>query len=483
MMMTMRTQGRRMKKRLKKSDFMAGKLGRTSRDASAPGQGSDSPDQRHTLNGALWLHAYSKTSNGISSTVQGDLELASATECRLAANRSDSVTFDTCHGYANTQEPSTVEECDSTWGSDSESGDDSDDHHHHHLADLPAPLLPESASSSASASPPETAEAGGGSRSADPSSADVTLSRQVGCGVETLHPRQACRLVMVVVVVGYVTNVLYKPGNCSKTIEENKRVRTLNDSQQKSPQSAPKMKRSFYAARDLYKYRHSYPYKVSRQPNEYRNLRFYLNKIPLVPDGIYIEEILTKWRGDYDKLEHNHTYIQWSQHNYLRITRILKSLGELGYEALKAPLVQLLLEESLVHATLPNMRHSALEYYVYTIRLPAARRRLLRFARRHYRPAHAFLWGPPPKRREGGGGGGGGVNDDGDGDEKGGAGSSGIRAPAPTPEPQRRGEASADYMPQFPHHPGLLACLECPGEESPTSLGTKQALHPLGETH
>lgn len=27
--------------------------------------------------------------------------------------------------------------------------------------------------------------------------------------------------------------------------------------------------------------------------------------------GIYIEEILTKWRGDYDKLEHNHTYIQW----------------------------------------------------------------------------------------------------------------------------------------------------------------------------
>ena len=27
--------------------------------------------------------------------------------------------------------------------------------------------------------------------------------------------------------------------------------------------------------------------------------------------GIYIEEILTKWRGDYDKLEHNHNYIQW----------------------------------------------------------------------------------------------------------------------------------------------------------------------------
>lgn len=73
------------------------------------------------------------------------------------------------------------------------------------------------------------------------------------------------------------------------------------------------------------------------------------------------------------------------------------------------------------------MQHSVLEYYVYTIRLPATRRRLLRYARQHYRPAHAFLWGPTPKRR---GGNAGGV----------GAGSSGIRAPAPTPEQYRRGE-------------------------------------------
>ncbi|XP_061694108.1 opioid growth factor receptor-like protein 1 isoform X2 [Syngnathoides biaculeatus] len=240
-------------------------------------------------------------------------------------------------------------------------------------------------------------------------------------------------------------------------------------------------------------------YKKSRQPSEYRNLRFYLNMIPLVPDGIYIEEILTRWRGDYDKLEHNHTYIQWlfplreqglnfyaheltqdeikefqstreakrrflaayslmldfygiklldkggnvarssnwderfhhlneSQHNYLRITRILKSLGELGYEAFKAPLVRLFLEESLHHNTLPNMQHSILEYFVYTIRRPSARRRLLRYARQHYRPVHAFLWGPPSKRSK---------PRSGDGA---GAGSSGIRAPAPTPELQRKEE-------------------------------------------
>ncbi|XP_034041147.1 opioid growth factor receptor-like protein 1 [Thalassophryne amazonica] len=267
-----------------------------------------------------------------------------------------------------------------------------------------------------------------------------------------------------------------------------------------SPESVPRLKRSFYAARDLYKYRHSYPNYKSRQPNEYRNLRFYLNKIPLVPEGIFIEEILSKWRGDYDKLEHNHTYIQWlfplreqglnfyaheltqdeikefqntreakrrfvaayslmldfygvkllgktgnvvrasnwqerfqhlneSQHNYLRITRILKSLGELGYEAFKAPLVRLFLEESLCHNTIPNMQHSILEYYVYTIRLPATRRRLLRYAQQHYRPAHAFLWGPPPKWH---------------GAEGSTAGSSGIRAPAPTPEHHSMGGESAN---------------------------------------
>lgn len=74
-----------------------------------------------------------------------------------------------------------------------------------------------------------------------------------------------------------------------------------------------KPKRSFYAARDLYKYRHQYPqnFKDLRCQNDLCNLRFYMNKIPFKPDGVYIEDILNKWKSDYDKLEHNHTYIQW----------------------------------------------------------------------------------------------------------------------------------------------------------------------------
>ncbi|XP_075411029.1 opioid growth factor receptor-like protein 1 isoform X2 [Tenrec ecaudatus] len=230
-----------------------------------------------------------------------------------------------------------------------------------------------------------------------------------------------------------------------------------------------KPKRSFYAARDLYKYRHQYPnFKDIRYQNDLSNLRFYKNKIPFKPDGVYIEEVLNKWKGDYEKLEHNHTYIQWlfplreqglnfyakelttyeieefkktkeairrfllaykmmleffgiklvdktgnvaravnwqerfqhlneSQHNYLRITRILKSLGELGYESFKSPLVKLILYEALVANTLPNIKQSALEYFVYTVRDRAERRKLLRFAQKHYTPAEHFIWGPPRK--------------------------------------------------------------------------------------
>ncbi|XP_047414361.1 opioid growth factor receptor-like protein 1 isoform X2 [Sciurus carolinensis] len=238
-----------------------------------------------------------------------------------------------------------------------------------------------------------------------------------------------------------------------------------------SSEATVKPKRSFYAARDLYKYRHQYPnFKDIRYQNDLSNLRFYKNKIPFKPDGVYIEEVLNKWKGDYEKLEHNHTYIQWlfplreqglnfyakelttyeieefkktkeairrfllaykmmleffgiklidkngnvaravnwqerfqhlneSQHNYLRITRILKSLGELGYESFKSPLVKFILHEALVENTIPNIKQSALEYFVYTIRDRRERRKLLRFAQKHYTPSENFIWGPPKKEQ------------------------------------------------------------------------------------
>ncbi|XP_067840129.1 opioid growth factor receptor-like protein 1 [Heptranchias perlo] len=236
-----------------------------------------------------------------------------------------------------------------------------------------------------------------------------------------------------------------------------------------------KPKRSFFAARDLYMYRHGYPAK-SRETklfSTYANLKFYMKEIPFKPDGVYIDEILTKWKGDYDKLEHNHTYIQWlfplrepglnwhaeeltteeikeflktkkaksnylqvyeimldffgmkledkstgsvtrasnwkerfqhlneSQHNYLRITRILKSLGEFKFESFQIHLVRFLLHEALVEETLPNMLHSALEYFVYTIKSRKERRKFLRFAQHHYKPPENFVWGPLRKEASG----------------------------------------------------------------------------------
>lgn len=90
-------------------------------------------------------------------------------------------------------------------------------------------------------------------------------------------------------------------------------------------------------------------------------------------------------------------HLNESQHNYLRITRILKSLGELGYESFKSPLVKFILHEALVENTIPNIRQSALEYFVYTIRDRRERRKLLRFAQKHYTPSENFIWGPPRK--------------------------------------------------------------------------------------
>ncbi|KAM6165772.1 opioid growth factor receptor-like protein 1 [Erethizon dorsatum] len=306
-------------------------------------------------------------------------------------------------GGVGLREPTTVEDCDSTWQTDSEPE--------------PEPEEPGPGGGAGPGRQPEAEERGGPARDADAEAA--------GAGQD-----------------GDSTEATAKP------------------------------KRSFYAARDLYKYRHQYPqnFKDIRYQNDLSNLRFYKNKIPFKPDGVYIEEVLNKWKGDYEKLEHNHTYIQWlfplreqglnfyakelttyeieefkktkeairrfllaykmmleffgiklidktgnvaravnwqerfqhlneSQHNYLRITRILKSLGELGYESFKSPLVKFILHEALVENTIPNIKQSALEYFVYTIRDRRERRKLLRFAQKHYRPAENFIWGPPRKEQ------------------------------------------------------------------------------------
>ncbi|ORY76699.1 opioid growth factor receptor conserved domain-containing protein, partial [Protomyces lactucae-debilis] len=41
------------------------------------------------------------------------------------------------------------------------------------------------------------------------------------------------------------------------------------------------------------------------------NVRFYLQGLPCRPDNLTIDELILKWRGQYNVLEDRHGYIQW----------------------------------------------------------------------------------------------------------------------------------------------------------------------------
>lgn len=88
------------------------------------------------------------------------------------------------------------------------------------------------------------------------------------------------------------------------------------------------------------------------------------------------------------------TCLRSHSHNNLRLTRILKSLGELGLEQLQAPLVRFFLEETLVRGQLSSVRQSVLDYFVFTVRCRRQRRHLLRFAWKHFKPRLHFVWAP-----------------------------------------------------------------------------------------
>ncbi|XP_069740559.1 opioid growth factor receptor-like protein 1 [Narcine bancroftii] len=227
-------------------------------------------------------------------------------------------------------------------------------------------------------------------------------------------------------------------------------------------------RRSKRAAMDLQRYRHHYPdLKDNVEQSGNTNFSFYMNKTCSQPNGCKIVEMLTKWKGKYEQLERNHSYIQWlfplrepgmnwwakeltiqeiklfrqsnvaqerlvdaykmmldfygiklvneetgevkrahhwkqrfhnlnlHLHNNLRITRILKCLGELGFEYYQTPLVKFFLVETLINKQLPQVKDSVLDYFLYTIRNKSERRKLILFAQQHYQPLSEFVWGPP----------------------------------------------------------------------------------------
>uniref|UniRef100_A0A668SLC9 Opioid growth factor receptor (OGFr) conserved domain-containing protein n=1 Tax=Oreochromis aureus TaxID=47969 RepID=A0A668SLC9_OREAU len=81
-------------------------------------------------------------------------------------------------------------------------------------------------------------------------------------------------------------------------------------------------------------------------------------------------------------------------HNNLRITRILKCLGNLGYPHYQAPLVHFFLEETLVNGQLPNIRDSVLSYFMFAVLDKTQRRNLIKYAYLNYEPKDEFVWCP-----------------------------------------------------------------------------------------
>ncbi|XP_007952900.1 opioid growth factor receptor [Orycteropus afer afer] len=118
--------------------------------------------------------------------------------------------------------------------------------------------------------------------------------------------------------------------------------------------------------------------------------------------GFYGVELEDRATGAVRRAHNYHKCFQnlnWRTHNNLRITRILKSLGELGLEHYQAPLARFFLEETLVRRQLPAVRQSALDYFVFAVRCRRQRRALLRFAWEHFRPPGKFVWAPLHKLR------------------------------------------------------------------------------------
>eukprot|EP01088_Endostelium_zonatum_P006336 TRINITY_DN18454_c0_g1_i1.p1 TRINITY_DN18454_c0_g1~~TRINITY_DN18454_c0_g1_i1.p1 ORF type:complete len:293 (-),score=74.70 TRINITY_DN18454_c0_g1_i1:71-949(-) len=74
-----------------------------------------------------------------------------------------------------------------------------------------------------------------------------------------------------------------------------------------------------------------------------------------------VERNPSNWKDRYENLN-------TSGHNYLRITRILKSLGELGYEHVKVKWIEFFIQEVYENRQLRNIKSSLENYFVGTLR-------------------------------------------------------------------------------------------------------------------
>ncbi|RLV97505.1 hypothetical protein DV515_00011692 [Chloebia gouldiae] len=119
--------------------------------------------------------------------------------------------------------------------------------------------------------------------------------------------------------------------------------------------------------------------------------------------GFYGINLVSEETGELERAENwreRFENLNRFSHNNLRITRILKCLGEMGYEDYQVHLVKFFLTETLVEETLPNVKRSALDYFLFTVRSKEKRRELIHYAWQHFKPQSSFVWGPRDKLRK-----------------------------------------------------------------------------------
>ncbi|CAB1336211.1 unnamed protein product [Coregonus sp. 'balchen'] len=113
--------------------------------------------------------------------------------------------------------------------------------------------------------------------------------------------------------------------------------------------------------------------------------------------GFYGIQLVNKDTGEVkraDNWKERFANLERNMHNNLRITRILKSLGELGFEHYQSPLVRFFLEETLVKKNLSSVKRSVFDYFLFAVRDKQKRKELLRYAFQHFEPKDKFVWCP-----------------------------------------------------------------------------------------
>uniref|UniRef100_A0A8C4ZJP8 Opioid growth factor receptor (OGFr) conserved domain-containing protein n=1 Tax=Gadus morhua TaxID=8049 RepID=A0A8C4ZJP8_GADMO len=113
--------------------------------------------------------------------------------------------------------------------------------------------------------------------------------------------------------------------------------------------------------------------------------------------GFYGIQLVNRETGEVKRADNSKERfgnLERNMHNNLRITRILKSLGELGFDHYQAPLVRFFLEETLVKKSLGSIKRSVLDYFLFAVLDKQKRQELVRYAYQNFEPKDKFVWCP-----------------------------------------------------------------------------------------